>query len=1201
MDDNRPSSSVPTVAQSSDISPHNCVAEVSDGVQSAKAEDLERLVSSLLVTVKSDCMIDDSEWDHLSGMITDFLRPLETLPSTDPEFDATVKCVLDLAQRTFERSPMMKALAPSQQADAHLAPKVSAEPTQATGSSTMDDDAIQEVINDDHPLETQIPKEPVWEVEAVAQDALEQITKTISHLIAVSGRGSKSLKHRFLKQIRSKSSVIEAVTSAIRLLREMRCAIQSLYSLAVIQTEGQMANTFISQIRDAQEAVGNLFDVVQASQASPSTSDACAAFQALASLWLSNYHTSSNTQLRGQCQDLTLPSDECELLSSPLARAIQDTTSTIDVTRRFPLSEFLRWAKSEAFIVHGESNKFGFIRSIACYRVMKWPLYHEFALVCFHSDDGGRSWVKVERAARIKNTRLQRDSFGPLFGGVDLRETVTISGDPERLTRNSKEIASIHFDHGAHPFDLPELGNQIEVTSDLYPVYKLWSANCRYFARRLVQTAQDWSDAQQMHQHHFRWDSSAPSMQLALCGERFGGSLVVKSELGHKVVSLQNLAGRLAADGHGEEGLRVCEDILALIQESVEESSETYRVGIFVTRTVMACCHYTLCHWQTSLECFQDVLDTPELNLKNSSFILTIMAGCYSELGDHDKAITTAVKAFETIQAQYKIDHSITTFTGLFAPLCLLTELQVESPSPPTSVLGPAAELVIRACALHTARPVLGRYLLSEALTAFFRALSYIGGSEYAVCACRLALDVTRDRHGTRDYGQSRHLVQCFYNLGCCLGKTDQLEEALDMLKTSRDLCKELIQRYVAHPADYFLLAKIEYECARTSERFPGGLEAAFEDLNSAILTIQTILSNELWLCDKALIQAVEFQWTLFRWTRVYKGGEGMMAALLKVEELCRSISRSPGNQHQRSLFGALSLRAKTLIDEAGDKDTIVAVLTECVSIGRLLATSVSSDAFHIQDLIIPLFHLAKFSDVSETKALCDEAFDILSKLEPSCKLDDQRMLQQCVRSYFDVLYDVDGRKDLLDAHHHFSGIWLPQMVSLKQITADFYINRAFMALRADQPVEAQSCCRLALASILNDPEGNESHMAVQYEKIGMIHFKLGRMWEAIEMLRSSVWLSCQASITDDSFRATLAADNTVSAGGLMLIELNVLNTVSKRVRALIQIAKTSRYCTNVQRLEELFFLSTVIYGKDADAITPVLSSALEALRLDEQ
>ncbi|KAF8342061.1 uncharacterized protein EI90DRAFT_1299828 [Cantharellus anzutake] len=837
---------------------------------------------------------------------------------------------------------------------------------------------------------------------------------------------------------------------------------------------------------------------------------------------------------------------------------------------------------------------------------MKWPLYHEFALICLQSDNGVRSWVKVERAARIKNIRLQRDSFGPLFGGVELRETVTISGDPEQLTRNSKEIASIHFDHSGHPFDLPELGCQIAATSDVQPMYKLWSANCRYFARRLVQNAQDWSDAQRMHRrHNFRWDSSAPSMQSALCDERFGGSLVAESGLGPKVVGLQNLAGRLAAEGHGEEGLKVCEDILALIREAVEESSEAYQKAIFVTRTVIAWCHHALGHWQSSLECFQEVLDTPRINLDNSSFILTGMAGCYSELGDHDKATTTALRALETMQAQYKIDKSIPTLMWLLSLLRLLTEFQVESLSPPTSVLAPAAELVIRACTLYTARPVLGRDLLSEALATFFHALSYIDGGEYAVCACRLALDVMRVRHGTRDYGQSRHLIQCFYDLGCCLGKIDELEEALDMLKTSRDLHKELIQRHVAHPADYFLLAKIEYECARTSERFPGGLEEAFENLNSAILTIQTILSNELWLCDKALIQAMEFQWTLFRWTRVYKGGEGMMAALLKVEELCRSISRSPGNHHQRSLFGALWLHGKTLIDEAGDKDkdkdTISAVLTECVSIGRLLATSVPSDTFHTQDLLIPLFRLARFSsNISETKALCEEAFGILSKLELSCKLSDQHMLQLCVKLYFDVLYDVYGRKDVFDSHRDFAGIWLPQMGSLKQVTADFYITRALMALETDQPEEARSCCRFAFTSILNDPEGDESRLAVQYEDIGMIYFKLGRTWEAIEMLRSSIWLSCRASITDDKFKVPLTADNAVPAGGLMLIDPNALNAVSERVRALIQISETSRYCTTAQRSEELSFLSMTVAGDNPDAIASTHSSALETLRFGE-
>ncbi|KAF8316997.1 uncharacterized protein EI90DRAFT_3085620 [Cantharellus anzutake] len=47
MDDNRPSSPVSMVVQSSDIPLHNCVGEASNGVQSAKSNDSHSTSSQL--------------------------------------------------------------------------------------------------------------------------------------------------------------------------------------------------------------------------------------------------------------------------------------------------------------------------------------------------------------------------------------------------------------------------------------------------------------------------------------------------------------------------------------------------------------------------------------------------------------------------------------------------------------------------------------------------------------------------------------------------------------------------------------------------------------------------------------------------------------------------------------------------------------------------------------------------------------------------------------------------------------------------------------------------------------------------------------------------------------------------------------------------------------------------------------------------
>lgn len=134
----------------------------------------------------------------------------------------------------------------------------------------------------------------------------------------------------------------------------------------------------------------------------------------------------------------------------------------------------------------------GPVRSVHLYREREAPLHHEFALISFGKTDEPlpSSWMRVERAALLKSKKLRPkwDSFGPIFQGAPLRETVTVAASKESLAGRANELAAVtipSFDKqkGTAPFFLDELARQLLNTSGSRPQYQLLTANCRWFAR----------------------------------------------------------------------------------------------------------------------------------------------------------------------------------------------------------------------------------------------------------------------------------------------------------------------------------------------------------------------------------------------------------------------------------------------------------------------------------------------------------------------------------------------------------------------------------------------------------------------------------------------------------------------------------------------------------------------------------------------
>lgn len=137
---------------------------------------------------------------------------------------------------------------------------------------------------------------------------------------------------------------------------------------------------------------------------------------------------------------------------SPLESAIR--ASNHAVIRSGLASDFADWATLEE-VNSSLHHQIGPVRSVALFRDRRAPLHHEFVLLSFGSQNGSpTSWVRLERAARRKAHwhMLQRDSFGPLFGGATLLESVSFGRVQEDLIHApADELASISDSSGLEP------------------------------------------------------------------------------------------------------------------------------------------------------------------------------------------------------------------------------------------------------------------------------------------------------------------------------------------------------------------------------------------------------------------------------------------------------------------------------------------------------------------------------------------------------------------------------------------------------------------------------------------------------------------------------------------------------------------------------------------------------------------------------
>lgn len=210
-------------------------------------------------------------------------------------------------------------------------------------------------------------------------------------------------------------------------------------------------------------------------------------------------------------------------------------------------------------------------------------IHHEFVLIRLGGDGIPSSWLRVERAARFKQHwhRLQVDSFGPIFAGVALRESISFGcSKPELLFQEADELGSVRIMPECYatsaPLHLAELVDQIHSISETSPRYRLLTHNCRWFARRILLTFAQRQNRLAPGTFGVLWNdmpSSYFELSRLVTKDPFGGRPVEGKEgTWIHALSLCRAADIYRLSGRNAEALALCVETLPAMRSMVRSN-----------------------------------------------------------------------------------------------------------------------------------------------------------------------------------------------------------------------------------------------------------------------------------------------------------------------------------------------------------------------------------------------------------------------------------------------------------------------------------------------------------------------------------------------------------------------------------------------------------------------------------------------------
>lgn len=462
-----------------------------------------------------------------------------------------------------------------------------------------------------------------------------------------------------------------------------------------------------------------------------------------------SYHSESTLQNHSPTETASL---------SPLAAALEE--SHLSGRKNYSMNAFSQWVTAINL-----PPGLGVLHSASLHRESGY-LHHEYVLMCFYEKGGRESWLRAERAARFKRHHLQGDSFGPIIGGAVLRETITVASNKAELT-SGDEIASIDLSSAIPAGDTIQGQYHLSVyfkdairilsaNSAASDKYRLFSENCRWFARRtMLSLLERLSESGSTAVHTWR-SGRIDSVALAsvLHHEWAGGKQLDgwKSAL-INASNLRRLARSAIVDRRFDAAITFCNAALDRLKTVPKGESGTEKK--FLEASLWLSLGDALQHLGrlnqaiAALNTSVTICRNPELqNLYLAIISLEALALCHSELGQYDEALKLQLPLVDIVRKSHlerQEEHAARVRTRLLSNTVMFQLQAAQSSRPiPENAITLIAESVEVARELFAEHPEVYQFTLADALRLQALVFNSVGEFKNATNASRDAIALLR-------------------------------------------------------------------------------------------------------------------------------------------------------------------------------------------------------------------------------------------------------------------------------------------------------------------------------------------------------------------------------------------------------------------------------------------------------------------------
>lgn len=476
----------------------------------------------------------------------------------------------------------------------------------------------------------------------------------------------------------------------------------------------------------------------------------------------------------------------------PLEAAMIDS----GISRRpsYPLEDFVEWA-TRVDNISPMHTKVGSLRSAHLFRERNL-LHHEFLVVAFSGGTEQESWLRVERAADMGKWKFlpRAASVGPIIGGAKLRENASFGSSKSSLILNADELASVTIDSISDPSSVLRLlvddfARQLSNNSDSSAKYRLFSENCRWFARRSLLNVMEhgFGKGVTLFYEWARSPSSHESLAAKLRDDPFGGrQLTGPSSTPINVYNASGLAATLVEAAKYQEAVALCESVLPLCR-SAKDSWNNRFMTIRVLDILGSTLH-KLNRRSEALKVLREAYDISNTLRSPSDYCVVQchrhLARLLGDLGENVEAINIRGKLIDNLLASFQETKDEDEASSLIAVLHDSASAHL-NPNGLDSALNFAKMAVELSRTFYAKHSEAYAFTLARSLLIYVEGLHGVHRDEEGLAAAREAIGILRTLSDSSMDIARTALAYTLHLHALCALEMEQLKDARDSVEES--------------------------------------------------------------------------------------------------------------------------------------------------------------------------------------------------------------------------------------------------------------------------------------------------------------------------------------------------------------------------------------------------------------------------------